>query len=247
MKERSSLESMARKIIIALDVKDGKKALALVKALPEAQIFKVGLRLFIAEGPSLLEKLKKMGKSVFLDLKLHDIPNTVAGAIESAVLHGAHMITLHAAGGREMMTRAAEEAALNSKAHGKEKPLLLAVTVLTSLKPNSLEEVGMNSDIEKQVLILAHLAQAAGMDGIICSPQELEFIKKEFPENFLAVTPGIRPLWASPDDQKRIMTPSQALNKGADYIVIGRPVIAAPDPQESFQRILQEISDRTGL
>lgn len=238
---------MARKIIIALDVNQGDKALALVKVLPEAQIFKVGLRLFISEGPSLLEKLNKMGKSVFLDLKLHDIPNTVAGAVESAVLHGAHMITLHASGGREMMIRAVEEAVLSAKTHGKEKPLLLAVTILTSLKPDSLKKIGMNSDIVKQVLVLARLAKDAGMDGIVCSPQELEIIKKEFPENFLAVTPGIRPLWASPDDQKRIMTPSQAFNKGADYIVIGRPVIAGPDPQDSFKKILEEISDQTGL
>jgi len=247
MTEQSSIENTAKKIIIALDVSNGEKALALVKTLPEAQIFKVGLRLFTAEGPSLLETLTKMGKLIFLDLKLHDIPTTVAGAVESAVVHGAYMITLHASGGRDMMLRAAEEAASSSKAHGKKKPLLLAVTVLTSLRPGSLKEIGMDSDIKKQVLVLAQLAKDSGLDGIVCSPQELELIKKEFPRDFLVVTPGIRPAWASANDQKRIMTPSQALKKGADYIVIGRPIIAAPNPQDSFKKILQEINDRNGL
>lgn len=245
MTERSTTENNAKKIIIALDVNKGEKALELVKALPEGQIFKVGLRLFISEGPPLLEKLNEMGKSVFLDLKLHDIPNTVAGAVESAVLHGVFMITLHASGGRDMMKRAAEEATHSSKALGKKRPLLLAVTILTSLKSDNLKEIGMNSDIVRQVLLLAQLAKDSGMDGIVCSPQELELIKKEIPQDLLVVTPGIRPTWASANDQKRIMTPSQALNKGADYIVIGRPIIEAPNPLASFQRILQEISGLT--
>ena len=231
----------AKKIIIALDVNDGKKALSIVEALPAAQIFKVGLRLFTAEGPALLKQLTKMGKLIFLDLKFHDIPNTVAGAVESAVVHGVYMMTLHASGGRDMMLRAAEEATRLSKTQGNNRPLLLAVTVLTSFKSGSLKETGIHSDITKQVLTLASLAKNSGMDGIVCSPQELELIKKEFPKDFLAVTPGIRPIWASADDQKRIMTPSQALQKGADYIVIGRPVIAAPDPQDSFKKILEEI------
>ena len=241
MIKRSSMENKANKIITALDVNNREQAMALVKSLPEAQIFKVGLRLFTAEGPSLLEQLTKMGKLIFLDLKFHDIPNTVAGAVESAVIHGAYMMTLHAAGGRDMMLRASEEATHISKAQGIPRPLLLAVTVLTSMKSDSLEEIGIHSEIKKQVLTLAHLAKNSGMDGIVCSPQELELIKKEFPENFLAVTPGIRPIWASTDDQKRIMTPSQALQKGADYIVIGRPIIAAANPRDSFKRILQEI------
>ena len=139
------------------------------------------------------------------------------------------------------MSRAAEEAKHISITQGYTKPLLLAVTVLTSLKSENLKEIGIHSDITNQVLTLAHLAKDSGMDGIVCSPQELELIKKEFPRDFLAVTPGIRPFWASADDQKRIMTPSQALQKGADYIVIGRPVIAASDPQDSFKKILEEI------
>jgi len=241
MTVRSSIENKAKKIIIALDVNNGKKALALVKELPEAQIFKVGLRLFTAEGPSLLDQLTNMGKLIFLDLKFHDIPNTVAGAVESAVTHGVYMMTLHASGGRDMMKRAAEEATRISKTQGNTRPLLLAVTVLTSLKSESLKETGIHSDITKQVLTLAHLAKDSGMDGIVCSPQELELIKKEFPKDFLVITPGIRPTWASANDQKRIMTPSQALQKGADYIVVGRPVIAASDPQDSFKKILEEI------
>ena len=235
------MENKAEKIITALDVNNREQALALVKALPEARIFKVGLRLFTSEGPSLLEELAKMGKLIFLDLKFHDIPNTVAGAVESAVMHGAYMMTLHAAGGREMMLRAAEEASRISKAQDIPRPLLLAVTVLTSMKSDSLKEIGIQTEIKKQVMTLAQLAKNSGMDGIVCSPQELELIKKEFPENFLVVTPGIRPCWASTDDQKRIMTPSQAIQKGADYIVIGRPIIAASDPRDSFKKILQEI------
>jgi orotidine-5'-phosphate decarboxylase len=195
-------KSAAHRIIVALDVDTRQQALSLVEGLPEGQVFKIGLRLFTAEGPSLLQDVAQRGKKVFLDLKLHDIPNTVAGAVAMAARQGVAMMTLHASGGREMMLRAAEAAVEEAEASGVGRPLLLGVTVLTSLKDAELGEIGMPADAAGQVLRLAHLAQDAGMDGI---------------------------------DQKRIMTPAAALAGGADYLVIGRPIIAAPSPGEAFE------------
>jgi orotidine-5'-phosphate decarboxylase len=234
-------DAIAHKIIVALDVDSRRQALDLVNHLPEAQIFKIGLRLFTAEGPPLLHAVARSGKRVFLDLKLHDIPHTVAGAASMAVRTGAAMMTLHASGGIEMMRRAAQAAAEEAQVHGCPKPLLLGVTVLTSLKDAELEEIGMPADAAGQVLRLARLARDAGLDGIVCSPQELEMVRAEFGPELVVVTPGIRPAWAAAHDQKRIMTPWQALKKGADYLVIGRPVIAAPSPRDAFQKILQEL------
>lgn len=234
-------QNTAHRIIVALDVDTRHQALELVEGLPEGQIFKIGLRLFTAEGPTLLQEIARKGKRVFLDLKLHDIPNTVAGAVTMAVRQGAAMMTLHASGGREMMLRASEAAAEESEASGAARPLLLGVTVLTSLKDTELCEIGMPADAAGQVLKLAHLAQDAGMDGIVCSPQELGLVRAEFGKGFLVVTPGIRPRWAAAQDQKRIMTPAQALAGGADYLVIGRPIIAAPSPGEAFLKIRREL------
>lgn len=236
-------ENLAKKIIVALDVGTKKEALSLIKKLEGVEIFKVGLKLFTAEGPPLLGEIQAMGKKVFLDLKLHDIPNTVGEAVKSAIKHGAHMMTLHAAGGREMMERAVESAAEEAKAQKTEKPLLLAVTILTSLKNEQLEEIGMVSDTISQVFRLAHLAQEAGVSGVVCSPQEIEIVKKECGRDILVVAPGIRPSWAAAQDQKRIMTPALAFQKGADYLVIGRPITSAPSPQEAFFKILDESAD----
>lgn len=233
--------NLAERIIVALDVDTRKEAVSLVRQLEKAKIFKVGLNLFTAEGPVLLKELNSMRKKIFLDLKLHDIPNTITGAVRTAVKHGVHMMTLHASGGHEMMARAAEEAASQAKKEGVSKPILLAVTILTSLKDKQLEEIGMKNDILNQVLKLASLAHKAGMDGVVCSPQEIETIKKEFGSNLLVVTPGIRPSWAAAHDQKRIMTPSLAFQKGADYIVIGRPIIRAPSPGLAFNKIEEEL------
>lgn len=234
---------MAKRIIVALDVATKNEALVLTRQLEDTEIFKVGLKLFTAEGPSLLDELQDLGKKVFLDLKLHDIPNTVAEAAKVGVRHGVHMMTIHASGGREMMSRAAEEAAKESIREGVKKPLLLAVTVLTSLKQEQLREIGMEADVLNQVLKLAWLAREAGMDGVVCSPQEIEIVKREIREEFLVVAPGIRPSWAVSHDQKRIMTPSLAIRKGADYLVIGRPIIEARSPQEAFLRIVGELED----
>lgn len=231
----------AKKIIVALDVEGREKALSLVRRLDRAEIFKVGLKLFTAEGPVFLREVMGLGKKIFLDLKLHDIPNTVAGAVKMGIKNGAYMLTLHASGGREMMTRAAE-AAREAVAAGKTKPLLLAVTVLTSLKDEDLKEIGITSETRRQVLRLANLARETGMDGVVCSPQEIDFIRKELRKDFLVVTPGIRPSWTAAHDQKRIMTPSQAIEKGADYLVIGRPIIEAPSPEEAFFKICEELN-----
>jgi orotidine-5'-phosphate decarboxylase len=234
-------DDLRKKIIIALDVKNKEEAVAAVSGLKDARTFKVGLELFTAEGPALFKKLKVLRKGIFLDLKLHDIPNTVAGAVRSAVRHGVQMMTIHTSGGREMMIRAAEAARETAEVEKVETPLLLGVTVLTSLKSAELDEVGMKPDVAGQVLRLAGLAKAAGMDGVVCSPQEIEIIRKEHGRDLLIVTPGIRPAWAAAQDQKRIMTPAEAVQKGADYLVIGRPITGAASPQEAFARIVEEL------
>lgn len=234
-------DDLRKKIIIALDVKNKEEAVAAVSGLKDARTFKIGLELFTAEGPALFKKLKVLRKGIFLDLKLHDIPNTVAGAVRSAVRHGVQMMTVHASGGRDMMARAAEAARETAEAEKVERPLLLGVTILTSLKSAELDEVGMKPDVAGQVLRLAGLAKSAGMDGVVCSPQEIEIIRKEHGQDLLIVTPGIRPAWAAAQDQKRIMTPAEAMQKGADYLVIGRPITGAASPQEAFARIVEEL------
>ena len=232
----------AERIIIALDVKNKAEALDLVRKLPGARIFKVGLELFTAEGPALLGELRAAGKKVFLDLKLHDIPNTVAQAVKSGARHGVQMMTLHASGGKEMLARAAEAAAETSAKESVPRPKLLGVTVLTSLKDDELRQVGFADGAAAQVLRLARLAREAGLDGVVSSAQEITVVRKETGSGFLIVTPGIRPRWAAADDQKRIMTPAKAIRLGADYLVIGRPITQAPSPQEAFHKILEEIS-----
>jgi len=229
------------RIIIALDVQTKEEGIVLVSKLKEAWTFKVGLELFTAEGPAFFKKLRALRKDIFLDLKLHDIPNTVAGAVRSSFRHGVRMMTIHASGGREMMARAAESARQAAAETDRPKPILLGVTILTSLKGPDLGEIGMSQDVSAQVLRLAGLAKAAGMDGVVCSPQEIEVLRKEYGKGLVIVTPGIRPLWAAAQDQKRIMTPAEAVTKGADYLVIGRPITAAPSPAEAFERIVEEL------
>lgn len=236
-------KALAKKIIVALDVNTKDEAFSLIRQLEGVEIFKVGLKLFTAEGPSLLEEIRALGKKAFLDLKLHDIPNTVAGAAKMATRHGVHMLTLHASGGREMMEKAVESASQEAEKENRAKPILLAVTVLTSLKSEHLEEIGMTADPGRQVLRLANLARESGVEGVVCSPQEIEMVKRELRSDFLVIAPGIRPSWSAAQDQKRIMTPSQAIQKGADYMVIGRPITQAPSPHEAFLKILEELSE----
>ncbi len=232
----------AARIIIALDVENRDQALALVRALPATRMFKVGLELFTAEGPRLLQDLQALGKDVFLDLKLHDIPNTVAEAARIGVRHGARMMTIHTSGGEEMMARAAEVARTEAEKRGIARPLLLGVTILTSLKTEILASIGMVADTGAQVLRLAALARKAGLDGVVCSAQEIEIVRRETGEGFLIVTPGIRPAWAAAQDQKRIMTPAEAVARGSDYLVVGRPVTQAASPREAFQKIVDELT-----
>ena len=235
------------KIIIALDVGTKAEALALAIELPEARVFKVGMELFTAEGPALIEEVAGLGKKAFLDLKYHDIPNTAAGAVRSAVRLGVHMLTLHASGGREMLRRAVEAARSEADSTGRPRPILLGVTVLTSLKDEQLREVGCASPVSEQVLRLARLAGEAGVDGVVCSPHEIEVIKRELGREFLVVTPGIRPAWAATQDQKRVMTPAEAVLRGADYMVIGRPVTGAPSPRDAFALIVRELEQDSPL
>jgi orotidine-5'-phosphate decarboxylase len=190
----------------------------------------------------LLKDIKTFGKKNFLDLKLHDIPNTVAETVRAAVRHGIEMLTLHSSGGMEMIDRASDSAAAEAERLGVNKPILLAVTVLTSLRTEDLHDIGIPSDTLPQVLRLARLARRAGMEGVVCSPHEIETVKKETGKDFLVVVPGIRPSSTAADDQKRILTPSLAFEKGADYLVIGRPIIEAPSPQKAFLRIVEELN-----
>lgn len=231
----------AHRIITALDVETKAQALELVRQLDQAVFFKVGLELFTAEGPALLQEIKALDKAVFLDLKLHDIPNTVGEAARVAVRHGARMMTIHTSGGGEMMARAAATAAEESAKRGTPRPVLLGVTILTSLKNDDLRSIGMDPDTSAQVLRLAALAQASGMNGVVCSAQEIEIVRREAGPDFLIVTPGIRPAWSAAQDQKRIMTPALAVEKGSDYLVVGRPITQAASPREAFQKIVDEL------
>ena len=231
----------AQRIITALDVENKAQALALVRQLSQAALFKVGLELFTAEGPALLREIQAAGKGVFLDLKLHDIPNTVGEAARIGVRYGARMMTIHASGGRAMMARAAETAAEEAEKRGFARPILLGVTILTSLQNEDLASVGMTPDTPGQVLRLAALAKSSGLSGVVCSAREIEIVRKEVGPDFLIVTPGIRPAGAAAQDQKRVMTPALAVAKGSDYLVIGRPITQSASPAEAFAEIVREL------
>lgn len=224
------------KVIVALDYADAAGALKLVNQLDPALCkLKVGKELFTAAGPQLIEKLIAKDFKVFLDLKFHDIPNTVAKACEAASNLGVWMLNVHASGGSAMM-----QAALEGVNKGRQKPYLIAVTVLTSMNQASLNEIGIEVSIENQVLKLAKLTQQAGLHGVVCSALEAQLLKQHLPDNFLLVTPGIRPLNVNQDDQSRVVTPSQALYMGVSYLVIGRPITQAADPLKALEAINAE-------
>lgn len=226
------------RIIVALDYPSAAPALDLVSGLDPASCrLKVGKEMFTRLGPSFVEKLVGKGFDVFLDLKFHDIPNTVAAACAAAADLGVWMVNLHASGGRNMMVTARER--LESLSH---RPLLIAVTILTSLGEKDIAEVGFSGAPADNVIRLARLTADAGLDGIVCSPLEAAEVRPLVGPEFLLVTPGVRPASAAQDDQKRVMTPLNALNNGADLLVIGRPITAAEDPQASLDRIQQEIA-----
>jgi orotidine-5'-phosphate decarboxylase len=225
------------KIIIALDYSTSASALALAERLqPSLCRVKVGKELFTASGPALLEQLMQRGFEVFLDLKFHDIPNTTAQACKVAASLGVWMVNVHASGGRRMM-----EAAREGLANFTNPPKLIAVTVLTSMAQADLADLGINVTAAEQVLRLAGLAQASGMDGVVCSAQEAALLRKQAGAGFCLVTPGIRPANASADDQFRVMTPQAALQAGSNYLVIGRPVTQAADPLQALLGICRDI------
>jgi orotidine-5'-phosphate decarboxylase len=222
------------RLIVALDVGSRAEAISLALTLaPFAGWMKIGLQLFAAEGPDLVRAIRETGAHVFLDLKLHDIPNTVARAVESVAGLDAQMLSLHLTGGGEMV-RAAVAAA-------PENLLLLGVTVLTSADSETLREIGMVEDISRQVVRLAGIGAACGIGGIVASAQEIGGLRKALGQNLKLVIPGIRLRGSEEQDQKRIMTPAEAINAGADYLVIGRPITAAPDPAIAATKILEEI------
>jgi orotidine-5'-phosphate decarboxylase len=228
-----------QRIIVALDYAQAAPALALAQRLePSLCRLKVGKELFTAAGPQLVEQLQQRGFDVFLDLKFHDIPNTTAQACKAAAALGVWMVNVHASGGRRMM-----EAAREGLANFARPPKLIAVTVLTSMAQADLVELGITVTPAEQVSRLAGLAQACGMDGVVCSAQEAGLLRKQAGPGFCLVTPGIRPATAAADDQFRIMTPRAALEAGSSYLVIGRPITQAPDPLQALHDILKDIGD----
>ena len=225
------------KIIVALDYPDQEPALQLVNQLsPELCRLKIGKELFTAAGPRLIETVQDKGFEVFLDLKFHDIPNTVAKACEAAARLGVWMVNVHALGGKKMMQAACEAVAKFDK-----PPRLIAVTILTSMDEQDLAEIGLRGSPEENVISLARLAKASGLDGVVCSPKEVNQLRQQLGEEFCLVTPGVRPQGADQDDQKRTMTPKQALRSGASYLVIGRPITKADDPLQALTVICTEI------
>jgi orotidine-5'-phosphate decarboxylase len=225
------------RLIVALDVPNAAEAQKLVRAIGDsACIYKIGKQLFTSEGPSLVRDLVSSGRKVFLDLKYHDIPNTVASAVRSAAELNVAMITVHASGGSKML-RAAAEAAAQSPA----KPLMLAVTVLTSMADEDLHEIGIAGLAQDQVLKLAKLAEQSGIGGLVASPSELKALRKAIGQELKIVTPGVRPAGSDRGDQARVASPADAIANGADYIVVGRPITAAADPVTAAAAILAEM------
>ena len=225
------------RLIVALDVPSAAQARQVVQTIGEAAVtYKIGKQLFTAEGPQVVRDLVSSGRKVFLDLKFHDIPNTVAAAVKSAAGLGVTMLTVHASGGSKML-KAAVEAASRSAA----RPMILAVTVLTSLSDLDLQEVGVTSNVLSQVLRLGAMARNAGCGGLVASAQEARELRRELGEGFAIVTPGIRPAGSPSADQARVVAPQDAIAAGATYLVVGRPVLDATDPAKAAQQIVRDI------
>ena len=229
-------------IIAALDVSTAEQALKLAEQIaPAVGAFKIGKELFVSAGPDIVKKIRATGAAVFLDLKFHDIPNTVAKAVAAATKLDVQMLTIHTSGGGEMM-RAAEKSAHDAaKSLGLTAPLVLGVTVLTSSNNETLAEIGCEADTEKQVLRLAQLAVKSGLRGLVCSPLEIVTLRKILPPHIQLVTPGIRTGAEKTDDQKRTLSPREAIQAGANWLVIGRPIYAAENPRAAAEKILESI------
>lgn len=228
------------KLIVALDYPSLEQAEQTIKTLSSSvSIYKIGKELFTAAGPDAIRMVHSYKAKVFLDLKFHDIPNTVASACKSACEQGVFMINVHASGGGAMMKEAA--LALQRSVSKGSRPILLGVTVLTSMKEEDLKEIGVQASVTAQVERLALLAKASGLDGVVASAQEAALIRKVAGKEFVIVTPGVRPEWAAAQDQKRITTPSEAIRNGANFIVVGRPITQHQDPKAAAEKISQEI------
>lgn len=235
-------------IFCAIDAPGLQEAKNLVEKISGTGVgLKIGLELFVAEGPSCVEVLRKIAGDnvpVFLDLKLHDIPNTVAGAVRAAVKCRADFLTIHTSGGKEMMRAAALAAKEEAKKEGVAAPKLLGVTVLTHMDESDLEDVGQHPQAAEQVMRLAKLAQSAGLQGVVCSPKEISALRKSLPSEMVLVVPGIRPEGSDKGDQKRVMTPVEAASLGADYLVIGRPITQAKDPAAAARDIVLSLEKK---
>lgn len=236
--------AVAEQIIVPLDVPNDAAAIALIEHLPQVSFWKVGLELFVSSGPGILSTLKNSQKRIFLDLKFHDIPNTVAGACREAARYGVDLLTIHAASGREALTCAIAAVQEGAAQAGVSPPKLIAITLLTSISPRQLAfDLKIPLELPDYALQMALLAQEAGLDGAVCSPQEVEQLRQTCGDDFLLVCPGVRPSWASAGDQRRSLTPAQAIKAGADYLVIGRPITAASDPKAAWERICTELAE----
>lgn len=234
---------MQNPIIIALDVPNVEMALSLAEQLaPTVGAFKIGSELFTSAGPDLVREIRATGASVFLDLKFHDIPNTVAKAVAAAVRLDVQMLTVHTSGGTEMMRAAEKSAQDTARELDHSAPLVLGVTVLTSLNSNDLSEVGVKKNVGQQVERLATLAVASGLRGLVCSPLEIADLRQLLPREFQLVAPGIRTTVNQPDDQKRTLSPKEAIAAGANWLVIGRPICGAENPRDAAEKILSSLS-----
>ena len=225
------------KIIVPLDVPNLDRAISLINQLPEVNFWKVGLELFVATGADILQVLKDKNKRIFLDLKFHDIPNTIKGAINSALKYDVDLLTIHATAGRKAL-KAAKQVVVE-----RNKPKLIAISLLTSISSRELAfDLKIPLELPEYALQMAILAKESGLDGAVCSPQEASQLREICGENFLLVCPGVRPSWSNLGDQKRVMTPTEAIQKGADFLVIGRPITQAEKPQKAWTKICQELS-----
>lgn len=231
--------SLANKIIVPLDVPSADEAIALLDRLPDVTFWKVGLELFVSTGAAIIDILKQRDKKVFLDLKFHDIPNTVAGACRAAARYGVDLLTVHATAGKPALTAAMTAVKEGAAAAGVNPPKVIAITLLTSLNARELAfDLYIPLELPEYALKMALLAQESGLNGVVCSPHEVADLRRSCGDDFLFVCPGVRPTWSAKGDQQRTLTPTEAITAGADYLVIGRPITAAPDPQAAWDLII---------
>ena len=240
---RTPHSALRNSLVVALDVDTAAQALTLVEQLRGvAGMFKVGKQLFTAAGPDIVRQIIALGESVFLDLKFHDIPNTVAKAGIEAARLGVSIFNVHASGGSQMLRTVAQEVAAAADKEGLARPLILGVTVLTSQTPEAFAELGIARSLAEQVIHLAKMCDAAGLDGVVASPHEIAPLRQAVANpNFVVLTPGVRPAGAALNDQARVMTPGEAMQAGASFLVVGRPIIAANDPRAAAEKIIEEI------